>query len=214
MRPEATTREERIRQRSAERRSVQRAERRRSILDAAATLFLEHGYERFSLRQVAEEIGYSPTTIYLYFSDKDDLLFHVAMDGFGRFGEELQEACDGASEPLEKLAAIGEAYVEFGLTNPVHYRLMFMQRGEFLEREPPEGYESVIDSFGILTRTVEECLEAGVIEDGDTLAYAAMIWAAVHGVVALAIATPYLEYERALAVHRLTARSLIHGIRS
>jgi AcrR family transcriptional regulator len=48
---------------------------RQAILTAAGALFLEQGYERFSLRKVAERIGYSPTTIYPYFRDKDDLLF-------------------------------------------------------------------------------------------------------------------------------------------
>ena len=209
-----TTRDERIRRRSAQRRSERRAELRRAILDAATELFLEQGYERFSLRQVAEAIGYSPTTIYLYFDDKDDLLFTVAMDGFKRFGEMLQEAYDAASEPLARLSAIGDAYVEFGLANPVHYRLMFMQRGEFLQREPPEGYESVIDSFAILRKTVEECLEAGVIADGDPMAYSAMIWARVHGIVALAIATPYFDAKQARAIHELAAKALIHGIGS
>jgi AcrR family transcriptional regulator len=51
-------------------------------VDAAGALFLEQGYERFSLRKVAERIGYSPTTIYLYFRDKDDLLFTVVDEGF------------------------------------------------------------------------------------------------------------------------------------
>lgn len=214
MSDDPATRDERIRQLSAKRRQGRKAELRQSILDAATSLFVEHGYELFSLRQVAEEIGYSPTTIYLYFRDKDELLYTVAMDGFRRFGEMLQVAYEGAADPLGRLGAIGDAYVEFGLSNPVHYRLMFMQRGEFLERRPPEGYESVIDSFGILTRTVEECLEEGVIADGDATAYAAMIWAGVHGIVALAIATPYFDDEQAREIHRMSAKALIHGIKS
>lgn len=210
---DSSTQDGRIRQKSAQRRQARKAELRQAILDAATTLFLEQGYERFSLRQVAEAIGYSPTTIYLYFKDKDELLFTVAMDGFRRFGEELQLAYDGAEGPLQRLAAIGEAYVDFGLQNPVHYRLMFMQRGEFLQREPPEGYESFIDSFAILTRTVEECIEAGVIAKGAVMGYAGMIWANVHGIVALAIATPYFDRQQARAVHQLSARALIHGIK-
>ncbi|MFX5306100.1 helix-turn-helix domain-containing protein, partial [Acinetobacter baumannii] len=69
------TRQIRIRQKSAERRERRRQETRRAILEAATRMFEREGYEGFSLRQVAEAIGYTPTTIYLYFKDKDDLLF-------------------------------------------------------------------------------------------------------------------------------------------
>lgn len=206
-------RTDRIRRASAERRSRQKEELRRAILDAAVELFRERGYENFSMRQVAEAIGYSPTTIYLYFDDKDDLLFHAAMAGFARFGEVLQAAYDASDDPLERLREEGRAYVRFGLDNPVSYRLMFMQRGEFLDREPPEGCDSLIDSFGILTRTIEECLAAGLIRPGDVRIYAGMIWAQVHGVVALAISTSYFDEAAALAILEQQQDALMRGIR-
>jgi AcrR family transcriptional regulator len=48
---------------------------RREILDAAREVFSVDGYGNFSMRKLARRIGYSPTTIYLYFRDKDELLF-------------------------------------------------------------------------------------------------------------------------------------------
>ena len=80
--------------------------RARVILDAATQLFLRHGYRDFSLRQVAAAIGYTPTTIYLYFEDKDDLLFHVAMEGFRHFGAMLQAGYDAGATPMERLFAV------------------------------------------------------------------------------------------------------------
>src|SRR2546428_13605803 len=87
-----TTRAERVRNASRQRRAHEKQELRAAILAAAGKLFDEQGYERFSLRQVAELIGYSPTTIYLYFKDKDDLLFTVVDEGFDRFGQQLADA--------------------------------------------------------------------------------------------------------------------------
>ena len=207
------TRSQRLREKSAERRAQRKAETRSAILDAAAELFREGGFERFSLRQVAEATGYSPTTIYLYFDDKDDLLFHVALHGFRRFGEMLQAAYDGSDEPLERLRALGRAYLLFGLDHPVHYRLMFMQRGEFLERTPPEGYDAFIDSFGVLVRVVRECQEARLVEEGDPMDLAMLIWTGVHGIVGLAVATPYLDRSRALAMQERSSDVLLDGIR-
>jgi AcrR family transcriptional regulator len=180
------TRATRLKEASAQRREREKQELRQAILEAAAKLFEEKGYEGFSLRQVAEEIGYTPTTIYLYFKDKDDLLLHVAYDGFRQFGESLETAYRSKETPLERLNAVGWAYFEFAMSHPIHYRLMFMQRGEFM-RHRLEGYESVIDSFGVLKRTIQEGMEAGEMIPGNVEAHAALIWASVHGVVSLAL---------------------------
>lgn len=191
------TRSARIQAKSASRRQQRKAELRRAIIEAAETLFLEHGYEHFSLRQVAEAIGYSPTTIYLHFADKDELLFTVVLEGFMRFADMLNAAFDSAAHPRDKLTAIGRAYLEFGLNYPVHYRLMFMQRGEFLTRALPEGYDedcqAPIESFAVLTRTLEECKQAGILRPGEVMHYANLVWMTIHGIVALTISMDYLS---------------------
>jgi AcrR family transcriptional regulator len=192
----STTRQDRIKRNSAERREQGKLELRQIILEAAAKLFEEKGYEGFSLRQVAEEIGYSPTTIYLYFQDKDDLLLHVAYDGFKLFGESLETAYRSKEMPLERLNAVGWAYFHFAMSHPIHYRLMFMQRGEFLQKKP-EGYESIIDSFAVLQRVIEESIQARVMIPGDARTYSALIWSNVHGIVSLALTQPTINQQEA-----------------
>ena len=193
------TRNERIQSRSAERRAKQKEELRSAILVAAKDLFLEHGYEGFSLRQVAEEVGYSPTTIYLYFADKDELLLHVSLEGFQTFGEMLRAGYESSNDPRERLGALGEQYFKFGLENPANYRLMFMQRTDIRMEELPEGYESIEDSFGYLARTVHECIGAGYLH-GDAKTLANFIWSGIHGIVSLALVNdPYYTHEDAEA---------------
>ena len=68
----------------AERRDREREEVRRKILDAARELFTAEGYERVTMRRIAEAIEYSPTTIYNHFQDKDDLLQALCEDEFAR----------------------------------------------------------------------------------------------------------------------------------
>src|SRR5688500_18400357 len=99
----ARTRAARTREAARERREHEKRELRQAILETAGRLFVAQGYDGFSLRQVAEQIGYSPATIYLYFKDKDDLLFTVVDEGFMRFGAALQAAADGTEEPWERL---------------------------------------------------------------------------------------------------------------
>ncbi|MGL4609789.1 MAG: TetR/AcrR family transcriptional regulator [Trueperaceae bacterium] len=180
------TRATRLKEASKKRRDQQKADLRQGILEAAVKLFEEKGYEGFSLRQVAEEIGYTPTTIYLYFKDKDALLLNVVYDGFKEFGETLEKGYQSGRDPLERLQKVGWAYFDFAMSHPVHYRLMFMQRGDFMQAHP-EGYERVIDSFGVLERVIREGIEANIMRKGEVRTYAALIWANVHGLVSLAL---------------------------
>ncbi|WP_102126974.1 TetR/AcrR family transcriptional regulator [Deinococcus planocerae] len=207
------TRQERLRRNSAERRARQRLDLRRAILGAATDLFAREGYEGFSLRQVAEAIGYSPTAIYLHFTDKDDLLHHVALEGFRSFGDELQRAFDGAGDTLERLRAVGLAYLRFGVSHPVHYRLMFMVRGEFLERPNPPGYGSVIDAFGVLERTVTEGLARGELPPRPAEVYTSFLWAHVHGLVSLHLATPHFPAEGLEALFLAHMEVFARGLR-
>ncbi len=206
------TREVRTQAKSAARRKQQKEALSQTILDAATELFQKQGYQNFSLRQVAEAIGYSPTTIYLHFKDKDELLFNVAIQGFKTFGEQLQAAYDNERTPITRLQGIGKAYLDFGLSHRVHYRLMFMERSEFLLKEPPEGCESIIDAFEILTLTIEECISAGVIKQGNVQNYANTIWAVTHGIVALAISVPIVNETDARASFKTAMQMIQKGL--
>ena len=52
------------------------------ILKEAKAVFLEEGYEKTSIRKIADRIEYSPTTIYLYFKDKSELLLELHKQSF------------------------------------------------------------------------------------------------------------------------------------
>lgn len=187
------TRATRLQAKSSARRAQQKAEVRRAILDAASELFLEGGLEGFSLRGVAERVGYSATTVYLYFENKDDLLFAVSLEGFEGFGRALQTAYDSVSDPAERIGAIGRAYVAFGVSHPAHYRLMFMERGEFLSRTNPHDQKPTVDSFGVIVRAVHEAHAANRVRAGDPMSLVTTLWAGVHGLVALALCVPLLN---------------------
>jgi AcrR family transcriptional regulator len=50
------------------------ADTREQILDAARQLFMEHGYDKASLREVAERVGVTKAALYYYFPSKEALL--------------------------------------------------------------------------------------------------------------------------------------------
>lgn len=196
MKRNTATRGERIRTASRHRRDEEKEELRQTILKAAGALFLEQGYDRFSMRHVAEEIGYSVATLYLYFRDKDDLLFTVVDEGFTRFGKQLDQAAASSTDPWERLSALGEAYVTFGLRNPVYYQLMFLWRTDFLTQTRPGEQQPRMESFRVLQDAVQYAMDAGVMQPGDAESYSDALWAMMHGIVALSISMPVFDTER------------------
>jgi len=188
-----------------------RADTRRALLDAAVALFDAHGAEGFSLRQVADRAGFAPPTVYLHFADRDDLLFQAALEGFDAFGAELACAAATTEDPIGQIEAIGRAYVRFGLAHPVHYRLMFMARGDLLLRPCHDGAR-IVDAFDLMVRAVAAALDAGRLPPGPAQQYANDLWAAVHGIVALHLALPHLDDDAALAMYDRLQTTLHHGL--
>jgi AcrR family transcriptional regulator len=209
------TRGERIRKGSRNRREQEKEELRQTILRAAGELFVREGYDHFSMRRLAEEIGYSVATLYLYFRDKDDLLFTVVDEGFARFTRLLAQAAESSEEPWERLTALSEAYISFGLQNPGYYQLMFMWRSDFLAQARSGEDEPRFKAFGVLREAVEYAMEAGVVEVGDVESYSDVLWVVMHGIVAMAITIPAFEGERLqklINLARVTIYKAFHGM--
>ena len=210
--PTKGTRAERVRRASQERRTLQKEELRRAILHVAGELFLKHGYEDFSLRQVAEFLGYSPTTIYLYFENKDALLFELMDDAYRTFRDAETRAFSSTEDPIQRLVAIGRAYVDFGLTHPTAYKLMFVQRVDYLMGCFDGETESRLASVEASQYAVQLAMEAGVIRQGDPAVIFAVLWSTMHGLVMLALTMPKFDAITTQRVRDASLKILLDGL--
>jgi len=198
----SSTRTTRLRQRSQDRRENERKELHRLILDAAAELFAQGGYEGFSLRRVAEHIGYSPGAIYRYFDDKDDLLFNVADEGFKRFQSAQRAAALSSDDLAHSLRAMAAAYVAFGREYPNHYRLMFMERPDLLFQSHQDQAVEWLNALSEYQVIFAAAVQAGVLRQGDSAVMSDTWWAMLHGIVALSITMNFL-FDEARTEHLL-----------
>jgi AcrR family transcriptional regulator len=167
-----------------ERREREREEVRGKILDAARDLFMTEGYEKVTMRRIAEAIEYSPTAIYLHFEDKDDLVLALCRQDFGR----LLQAFEGTplpEEPVARIRALGQAYARFGLENPNHYRFMFMS--PFKPDHRPEPTDPGHQSFEMLRSAVTDAIAEGAFVPDHVDTVAQVLWSSIHGAVALLI---------------------------
>lgn len=193
-----------------ERREREKEEIRQKILDAARDLFTRDGYDRVTMRGIAEAIEYSPTTIYHHFEDKDDVVRSLCELDFARLLGALASE-KPAEDPVEQIRRLGLAYARFGLENPNHYRFMFMTPGKL--ETPQDHSESGLQSFGLLRGAVERAVAAGRLRSGDPDTMAQVLWASLHGVVALLITLPPEHWPTAEARPDLVEQVVENGIR-
>lgn len=162
---------------------------RRRILDEARRLLLAEGYTRLSMRRLAREIGYSPTSIYLHFQNKD-ALFHALIDeGMDRLYDALRATeASGPDDPVERLAALCRAYVRFGLDNGELYEVMFLLHPEHMDRYPAEKYRRARRNLDLFARALAAGAEAERLWVPQPRVAASVVWAALHGAVSLLLA--------------------------
>ena len=161
------------------------AETEASIIEAARNIVAEGGSAALSMRTVAERVGLSATAIYRYFDGKDDLVGRVVRGGYQRFGEYLSEAAERHPKgSLERLFALGDAYVRFAFENREYFRVLYnlQTRPRDLEELPGSG------GYDLLRSCVVDAMEAENLRQGDADVVAHYLWTSVHGLVTLALA--------------------------
>lgn len=77
-----------------ERRSVEKIEMKRKIIDSAIELIKQEGYEKLSIRKIAARIEYSPTTIYLYYKDKAEIITDMSNNLYNKVFDDVVTILD------------------------------------------------------------------------------------------------------------------------
>lgn len=155
---------------------------RDELVHAAATLLDRTGDpDGVTIRGVAAEVGVAPTAIYLHFADRDELMVTVVEERFAEFHRTI-EAADEGGDPMDALVARGEAYVQFALAHPGHYRALFglqvsSDRSDLVARRQAAG----APAFQALIDSVQRALDAGRLQGPDPYPIAIAIWSTVHG---------------------------------
>jgi AcrR family transcriptional regulator len=94
-----------------------RDEKREAVLRTAVQLFLEQGYHRATLNEVAERLNITKPALYNYFRGKDEILFECWALGQERVDEFIAEINAGGGTGLAKLRKLIRAYAEVMATD-------------------------------------------------------------------------------------------------
>ena len=128
---------------------------RRLILDTTRHLLVRDGYKSLSMRKIARAVGFSATSLYLYFENKDDLFHALVDEGMAQLHAAMQEVGTARVEdPVERLRALCKCYIDFGLRQPEYYEVMFVLHAVGVTRYPAEKYRRARRSLDLIADTL------------------------------------------------------------
>lgn len=142
----------------------------RHIARVAARLFAERGYHATPVRVIVEEAGVAKPTLYHYYGSKEGLAQAVLNVPMARLVDSLRTRLDEPADPLRRLVAMAEAYLDFSREDPDRARFVY---GLFFGLKGP-GPAAELARFAdalahLFTAAVGRVIEAGLVppEQGD-----------------------------------------------
>ena len=139
------------------------SKRRKELVAIAARLFFEQGYERTTVRMLADAMGIKSGSLFHHFNDKQEILCAVIQDGMESALEIAGEALDGVTEPRERFLALSKAHLSTLLTDRnAHVVALYEWRS--LSEESLNVLIGMRDEYEALwQQVIDECVTAGVL---------------------------------------------------
>lgn len=183
---------------------------RTELLDAAAAMVAADGNARgLSLSSVARSVGIAATSVYLHFSDIEELKHELVDRGYAEMNTRRAEATAGITDPGAFVLARWRNYAHFAIDNPGVYRLMFgseLPPAKAFDRPDSPGRQAFMDSV----QSIARAQQAGrVTAADDPFRLTTLVWAAVHGLVALRMDRPNFPWADLDAMVDETLRRLL-----
>jgi len=163
---------------------------RQALIGSGIKILKVEGLNALTLRSAARAAGVSHSAPYSHFKDKQALLAAISTESFNDLYERITTTItEFRNSPRELLTETGWTYVQFAVSEPNCFKLMF---SGILEDEHsfPEFMVAVQKTYHKLVEVVEICQEGKVLSSGPVEESAIAVWSLVHGFVSL-----YLEQQ-------------------
>jgi AcrR family transcriptional regulator len=182
---------------------------RADVCRVAEVLFARHGVAGVTMRQIAAELGCSPTTAYRYFKNKEEIQTAVRAAAFNRFCDVIEDAARSNPDPRESARNVGQAYLTFALENPDAYRMMFE-----ISQAAATGNADLAEALARSRRAMVTYLGA-LFDEGiaasELHGLGQMLWAAAHGLVMLRLSGIVVGDNELRKLHEKTMSALMRG---
>lgn len=163
-------------------------QRRKAIIKIVRKLIKKGGLGDVSLRKVAELAGYSTTVVYSLFEDKATLIAQAMEEDLLELTRVMAAAAATHQAPLERIRAMGHAYIQFGMAHPAEYAFVFMQQRPHASNEASRvrhGDPSQ-DPYAFARSLWADVAKAGAVssDELDIDLMTQVYWEGIHGLTA------------------------------
>ncbi|HTB89114.1 MAG TPA: TetR/AcrR family transcriptional regulator [Steroidobacteraceae bacterium] len=178
----------------AQRRVEEKERRRGEILDAAEALYAKEGWDLVTVDQVARGARLSRALVYVYFKDKEEILFAIGERAMCLLRDRFSAAAAGQKLGMEKIEAIGRAYMAYAFEFP-HY-FDFCSKFNARSGSPePDSHDLACraagdEAIGVVVQAIQSGIADGSVRPtiGDPFMLAVTLWSFTHGLIQLAMA--------------------------
>ncbi|MDQ6619207.1 MAG: TetR/AcrR family transcriptional regulator [Pseudomonadota bacterium] len=140
-----------------------RTPRKEEILDVAAGLFAEHGFDAVSLTDIADAVGLSKATLYHYFSRKEEILGTIVVTTVRDLNAFIDGALAGISTPEARLTAFLEAQADFFEQHPTWFQVLLTRFSNLTDRKlRDEAVEWRVNYENTIKGIIRDGVNAGV----------------------------------------------------
>lgn len=172
------------------RRDEEKEQRRQDIIDAAERVIAKKGWDATNYGEVAKLARLSRSLVYFYFPERLDLFHAVCERGLKDLEKRFRKAIAANPKGLEQIMAIGQAYHEFSVEEPLYFSLITQfQAQEFdpagQEKDEEQAHDQGRACLGLVAQALGTGLADGSIRPaiGDPALSAVAIWAFTHGLI-------------------------------
>lgn len=140
------------------------------IIEMARKHVAAHGASSLSLRAIARELGMAPSAIYRYYTNRDDLLTALIIDGYAAIGEAAERADNAVSREdyFGRWIAVCRGVREWAITHPHEYSLVYGSPVPGYHA-PPGTVEPATRDKVIYGRIVADACRAGALRPGEVV---------------------------------------------
>jgi AcrR family transcriptional regulator len=138
---------------------------RESLIETAARLFAQNGYNKTNMRELAEAVGMKAGSIFYHFKVKEEILYAVMKQAIESLLEATQKDIVTATTPVERLRVLVRIELDMYMGDQSSYGLVLIHEWRSLPTDLQEDlmdmraeYESYWNS------TLEACHQAGIIQ--------------------------------------------------
>ena len=188
--------------------------RMEAILESAMELLEAEGIDGISLRKTAKLMGWSPTAIYRYFQNKQDLITALRNQAYRRMEGRLAQSVDKNALGIENLKRISHAFLKAGQDRPELYQLMFFEfKNEASSSYFDELSDAKKDCLNVCTKIVTKAQKNSELPPHiDPLTTAHIFWINMHGLVSLEISNQLVMGRKVNVLTDVLVQNTLNGL--